>query len=83
MVVQLSEELSLHYERCFPYVSHVRRDQNAFKVLLSIGGNIGNTKKRFQKLFQRIQRDNNFKLIETSPILKNPTIWLFTTGSFF
>lgn len=83
LIVQLSEELSLHYERCFPYVSHVRRDQNAFKVLLSIGGNIGNTKKRFQKLFQRIQRDNNFKLIETSPILKNPPFGYLQQDHFF
>ncbi len=64
-------------------MSNVKRDQTAFKVLLSIGGNIGDTTKRFQKLFRRIQRDNNFNLVETSPILKNPPFGYLQQDHFF
>jgi 2-amino-4-hydroxy-6-hydroxymethyldihydropteridine diphosphokinase len=82
LVIKLSDTLSLHYESQFPYSGGFRRGQS-FKVLISIGGNIGNTKRRFQRLFQRIERDRHFRIIETSPILKNPPFGFKEQEDFF
>jgi two-component system chemotaxis sensor kinase CheA len=40
-------------------------------VILGIGGNTGNTKRIFQKLFLKFQGDNRFHILSTSPLLKN------------
>lgn len=72
MIFNISEKLSLHYETFFPFKRVSSKNRKSFKVLVSIGGNIGNSKRRFQYLFQRIEKNNNFKILETSPILKNP-----------
>jgi 2-amino-4-hydroxy-6-hydroxymethyldihydropteridine diphosphokinase len=80
--VELSDSLSLHYEAHFPF-SIPQRDRESFKVLVSIGGNIGNTKKRFEKLFWRIQRDNNFRILQTAPILKNPPFGYLDQEDFY
>jgi 2-amino-4-hydroxy-6-hydroxymethyldihydropteridine diphosphokinase len=80
--IALSSTLSLHYTAHFPY-SIPQRDKRAFKVLLSIGGNIGNTKKRFEKLFFRLQKDGNIRILQTAPILKNPPFGFLDQEDFF
>ena len=42
------------------------------KVLLGIGGNIGDVVRRFNHLFWYFKRSNFIHVIETAPILKNP-----------
>ena len=81
MVSKLSDHLSLHYESLFPYRKRGFKNRY-FKVLISIGGNIGDSKKRFSSLFQRIERDSQFRILETSPILKNPPFG-YTNQDFF
>jgi 2-amino-4-hydroxy-6-hydroxymethyldihydropteridine diphosphokinase len=50
---------------------------------VSIGGNIGDTKKLFDRLFHRIGRDRNLRIIETSPILRNPPFGYLEQDDFF
>jgi 2-amino-4-hydroxy-6-hydroxymethyldihydropteridine diphosphokinase len=80
-LVILSPTLSLHYTPHFPFSLQSRRGN--FRVLLSIGGNIGDTKQRFEKLFWRIQRDNNLRILETAPILKNPPFGYLEQEDFY
>lgn len=82
MVVTLSPTLSLYYKSSFPY--HNRRTiKKGYRVLVGIGGNIGDSIKRFQKLFLRMERDNNIQIISTSPILKNPPFGYLEQDDFF
>jgi 2-amino-4-hydroxy-6-hydroxymethyldihydropteridine diphosphokinase len=80
--ITLSQTLSLHYTPHFPY-SIPQRDKKAFKVLLSIGGNIGDTKNRFEKLFARMQRDRNIRILQTAPVLKNPPFGFLDQEDFY
>ena len=82
MVLKLSETLSLHYESHFPYKRNYIKSKY-FKVLVSVGGNIGDTKRRFSRLFQRVEKDSNFRILQTSPILKNPPFGYTEQNYFF
>lgn len=54
----------------YPYISN--KKYNRHKVLLGIGGNIGNVTKRFEHLYWFLKRSGFINIIQTSPILKNP-----------
>jgi 2-amino-4-hydroxy-6-hydroxymethyldihydropteridine diphosphokinase len=72
----------LHYNSLFPFESpHQRRI--GFKVLLGIGGNVGDTKRRFIHLFQSLSKISNFKILATSPILKNPPFGYLQQNYFY
>jgi len=43
-----------------------------YTVTIGIGGNIGNTKKLFDKLILCLKKDSRFTLLITSPLLQNP-----------
>jgi len=53
------------------------------KVLLGIGGNIGDVMRRFEHLFQYMKRSSFVHLIETAPILKNPPFGYTKQGDFY
>jgi len=82
LVEELSETLSLHYENRFPYRANLKW-KNGYRVLIGIGGNIGDTKRRFHHLFYRMERDKNLRVVETSPILKNPPFGYLNQNFFF
>ena len=66
----LNEELSLFFYPTFPkcFLKQTRNN----RVLLGIGGNIGNSVRRFKKLALLFAKHPVLRLIETAPILKNP-----------
>lgn len=43
-----------------------------YQATLGIGGNIGDTRRRFNHLFYFLKKSSTIDIIETSPILKNP-----------
>jgi len=51
-----------------------KRHANAFRyeVVIGLGGNVGDVKKRFVALYRRLLNDRRFHVRETSPILQNP-----------
>ena len=48
------------------------KSKGGHRVLLGIGGNIGDVMRRFEHLFYYFKRSSFLKIIETAPILKNP-----------
>ncbi len=82
MKKRLTQDLTLIYNRYYPYYSK----KNSFKkhiVFIGIGGNIGNSIKRFEKLYFYIKRKKSMDLVQTSPILKNPPFGYLKQNDFY
>ena len=78
----LNDNLSTFRGLRFPYK---RESSTAFrhKVVVGIGGNIGDVKRRFEHLFFDIKKHKRVELLETSLILKNPPFGFKTQDDFF
>ncbi|MEA1913692.1 MAG: 2-amino-4-hydroxy-6-hydroxymethyldihydropteridine diphosphokinase [Campylobacterota bacterium] len=68
---ELSVDLTLYFKHHFPYVNSFQSTKS-HTVIIGIGGNIGNVKKRFDKLFLALLSDARFAILKSSPLLKNP-----------
>ena len=66
---KLNDRHVLIFTKHFPYNTS---NQGEKKALLGIGGNIGDVLRRFEYLFLFLKRSNFVRIVETSPILKNP-----------
>lgn len=62
---------ALFYSSYFPYDS-VCKKRFFNRVLLGIGGNVGDCIARFERLFRKICTDSRFCIVATSPIYRNP-----------
>ena len=67
----LNKDLKLYFSNFYPYKNKAMSNKKHI-VVLSIGGNIGNTRRRFNKLFLKFKQDNKFVILQTTPLLKNP-----------
>jgi 2-amino-4-hydroxy-6-hydroxymethyldihydropteridine diphosphokinase len=67
----LNKKLTLFYTNNYPKVI---KNTSSKKHLLTIGigGNMGDTKRIFDKLFLCLRKDSRFDLLMTSPLLLNP-----------
>ena len=63
--------LRFYFSDIFPCKTLKESNKKNF-VVIGIGGNIGNTKRVFQKLFKALQSDSRFFIYKTSPLLQNP-----------
>ncbi len=52
------------------------------KVVVGIGGNLGDVKRRFEHLFVYFKRDKQVELLETSLILQNPPFGFLDQDDF-
>ncbi len=68
---------SSHYPRVYS-----NRCKNSV-ALIGIGGNIGDVKRRFKKLFFRLKRDKLVKVLATSIIFKNPPFGYLEQDYFY
>ena len=66
----------------FPYLSKVK-NFHRYQVVVGIGGNIGDLKRRFEHLYFKIKRDSRVSLEQTSLILKNPPFGYEAQDDFF
>jgi len=57
--------------------------KSGHKVLLGIGGNIGDVLRRFEHLFYYLKGSSLLRIIETAPILKNPPFGYTEQGDFY
>ncbi len=57
--------------------------QSGHRVLLGIGGNIGDVVRRFEHLFYYFKRSSLLRVIETAPIVKNPPFGYTQQGDFY
>ena len=53
-----------------------------YSVTIGIGGNIGNTKRIFDKLILCLKKDSRFILLMTSPLLQNPPFGFLEQSDF-
>ncbi|PPK62257.1 2-amino-4-hydroxy-6-hydroxymethyldihydropteridine diphosphokinase [Malaciobacter marinus] len=81
MLKKLDDNLTLFYTSNFPYNKKVNSDKK-YLVTIGIGGNIGNVKKRFDKLFLYLKADTRFDIIKTSPLLLNPPFGFLNQNNF-
>jgi 2-amino-4-hydroxy-6-hydroxymethyldihydropteridine diphosphokinase len=71
LIKKLDSKNYLYYQKNYPYFSKYKSSK-PYQVTLGIGGNIGDTKRRFNHLFYLLKKSSYLDIIETSPILKNP-----------
>ena len=76
----LDEKHTLIFTQHFPYNT---KSKGGYKVLLGIGGNIGDVVRRFEHLFWYFKRSSFVYMIETAPILKNPPFGYLEQGDFY
>lgn len=67
----LSSQLTLYFNSNYPK-SFNKKSTKTNIVTIGIGGNIGNMKKRFDKLLLALIYDSRFTVLQTSPLLLNP-----------
>ena len=77
---KLNDKNTLIKTECFPCSLSVK---SGHKVLLGIGGNIGDVVRRFEHLFYYLKRSSLIRVIETAPILKNPPFGYREQGDFY
>lgn len=76
----LTKELSLYFTPNYPKVFKESNKSNY--IVIGIGGNIGDMKRRFDKLFLKLMGDSRFDIIKTSPLLKNPPFGFLDQDDF-
>lgn len=81
MKKKLSDKLTLYNTSNFPRIINYYSTKK-YHVTIGIGGNIGNMKKRFDKLFLCLLADNRFDLLRTSPLLLNPPFGFLEQNDF-
>lgn len=78
---KLTNNLTLFYSNNFP--KEINKTSNKkYSVTIGIGGNIGNIKKTFDKLFLCLKTDSRFDLLMTSPLLLNPPFGFLDQNEF-
>jgi 2-amino-4-hydroxy-6-hydroxymethyldihydropteridine diphosphokinase len=82
MKKQISTKLTLFFTNNFPYNSNTKNNKKNI-AFIGIGGNIGNSIKRFNLLFTMLKKDSRFSILKTSPILKNPPFGFLKQSYFY
>lgn len=71
MKKKLNSELTLYYTSNFP--KKLKNFSNKkYLVTIGIGGNVGNVKRCFDKLFLSLKNNSHFHIESSSPLLENP-----------
>jgi 2-amino-4-hydroxy-6-hydroxymethyldihydropteridine diphosphokinase len=82
MKKQINSQLTNYFTPFFPY--HNKQNKNyKYEVTIGIGGNIGNTKKIFHKLFIHLKSNAQYYITKTAPILQNPPFGYLEQNDFF
>ncbi|RXJ86000.1 2-amino-4-hydroxy-6-hydroxymethyldihydropteridine diphosphokinase [Arcobacter sp. CECT 8985] len=81
MLKKLDDKLTLFFTSNFPYTSKINSNKK-YLVTIGIGGNIGNVKSRFDKLFLYLKEDLRFDILMTSPLLLNPPFGFLNQNDF-
>ena len=77
----LNPNLTLFYHANFPKKFNLISKKKHY-VTIGIGGNIGDTKRIFDKLILCLKKDARFTLLMTSPLLKNPPFGFLEQSDF-
>ncbi len=74
--------LRLYHDRYFPHKIHTA-SAHKHTATLGIGGNVGDVRARFQKLYFHFVQSSLVDVIETSPILQNPPFGYLEQPDFY
>ena len=77
----LNKKLTLFYTSNFPKI-FTYHSSKRYNVTIGIGGNIGDTKKIFDKLLLYLKSDARFDILITSPLLLNPPFGFLEQNDF-
>ncbi|WP_297439843.1 2-amino-4-hydroxy-6-hydroxymethyldihydropteridine diphosphokinase [Sulfurimonas sp.] len=78
----INEKLKTFYSLRFPF-STSPKHTHRYEVVVGIGGNVGDVKRRFEHLYFELKREKRVELIKTSLILKNPPFGYEKQDDFF
>ena len=81
MKKKLTENLTLFYTNNFPKKFNLNSNKK-YLVTIGIGGNVGNTKRIFDKLLLSLLKDTRFDILMTSPLLLNPPFGFLEQSHF-
>ena len=81
MKKKLTQNLTLFYTSNYPKKFNSTSNKK-YSVTIGIGGNIGNTKRIFDKLILCLKKDSRFILLMTSPLLQNPPFGFLEQSDF-
>ena len=83
----LNKHFTLITTRHYPYrisKSEVRRRHlGGHKAIIGIGGNIGDTVRRFERLYLYLKRSSKVLVLESTPIFKNPPFGYLDQADFY
>ncbi len=82
MKKRLTNNLTLYFDRYFPYKNKKKSTKKHIAVL-GVGGNIGNVRQRFKKLYLHLKKDKLIFFYKSSPILKNPPFGYTNQPDFY
>ena len=79
---KLTEDLTLFRSLCFGYKT-TQKSSHRYRVIVGIGGNTGDVRRRFTHLFYFLKKEIQVELLQTSSILKNPPFGFLDQDDFF
>ncbi|MBU1659707.1 2-amino-4-hydroxy-6-hydroxymethyldihydropteridine diphosphokinase [bacterium] len=79
---KLNESLTTFKGLHFGYKAK-RKTLHRYRVVVGIGGNVGDVRRRFEHLFMALKKDKSVELLQTSLILKNPPFGFVDQDDFF
>ncbi len=79
----LPSEYRIFKGEYYPYKRGKQSLKPYHRVVLGIGGNVGDVRRRFNHLFIYLQRDPFVDILESSPILKNPPFGYLDQADFY
>ncbi len=68
---RLNSSLTTFYGLHFPYKTK-QKSSHRYEVTVGLGGNVGDVKRRFERVFHFFKKDRRVEVLKTSLILKNP-----------
>jgi 2-amino-4-hydroxy-6-hydroxymethyldihydropteridine diphosphokinase len=60
-----------------------RQGRHRYRAVVGIGGNVGDMRRRFHRLFVVLERERRVDLLQTAPILKNPPFGYLEQDDFY
>jgi 2-amino-4-hydroxy-6-hydroxymethyldihydropteridine diphosphokinase len=72
-----------HYPYSASKISAKIRKRERHKALIGVGGNIGDTMRRFEHLYWFLRRSKQVTLLKSAPILRNPPFGVLDQPDFY